>query len=72
MIWDDATIKRMKKHWENGLTGSQIAKLFGTTRSAVLGKARRMGLQSRNAKHDVPIVCTQPETRYIGPRKAKT
>ena len=47
MIWDDATIKRMEKHWANGLSGSQIAKLLGTTRSAVLGKARRMGLPPR-------------------------
>lgn len=53
MIWDDAAIKRMEKHWANGLSGSQIAKLFGTTRSAILGKARRMGLPSRRITQPV-------------------
>jgi len=53
MIWDDAAKKRMEKHWANGLSGSQIAKLFGTTRSAILGKARRMGLPSRRITQPV-------------------
>ena len=63
MIWDDATIKRMEKHWANGLSGSQIAKLLGTTRSAVLGKARRMGLPSR--------LITQPVLKKKIARKTK-
>jgi GcrA cell cycle regulator len=48
MAWTDERIEQLKKLWENGMTASQIAdELGGVSRNAVIGKAHRLGLQSR-------------------------
>src|SRR5262245_34601223 len=46
--WTDERIDRLKKLWSQGVTASQIAdELGGVSRNAVIGKAHRLGLQSR-------------------------
>jgi GcrA cell cycle regulator len=48
MSWTDERIDRLKELWTNGMTASQIAdELGGVSRNAVIGKAHRLGLQSR-------------------------
>ena len=48
MSWTDERIERLKQLWTNGMTASQIAdELGGVSRNAVIGKAHRLGLQSR-------------------------
>ncbi|MFM9976866.1 MAG: GcrA family cell cycle regulator [Sphingomonadaceae bacterium] len=48
MAWTDERIDRLKTMWEKGMTASQIADdLGGVSRNAVIGKAHRLGLQSR-------------------------
>src|SRR5881392_922548 len=48
MSWTDERIERLKKMWHDGATASQIAdELGGVSRNAVIGKAHRLGLQSR-------------------------
>ena len=48
MSWTDERIAQLKAMWEKGLTASQIAdELGGVSRNAVIGKAHRLGLQSR-------------------------
>jgi GcrA cell cycle regulator len=48
MSWTDERIDKLKAMWEKGLTASQIAEdLGGVSRNAVIGKAHRLGLQSR-------------------------
>ena len=48
MSWTDERIDQLKRLWEQGLTASQIAEdLGGVSRNAVIGKAHRLGLQSR-------------------------
>ncbi len=48
MSWTDERIDQLKTMWERGLTASQIAdELGGVSRNAVIGKAHRLGLQSR-------------------------
>jgi GcrA cell cycle regulator len=48
MSWTDERIDRLKSLWSNGMTASQIAdELGGVSRNAVIGKAHRLGLQSR-------------------------
>ena len=48
MSWTDERIDRLKTMWESGMTASQIADdLGGVSRNAVIGKAHRLGLQSR-------------------------
>lgn len=48
MSWTDERIGTLKTMWEGGQTASQIAEaLGGVSRNAVIGKAHRLGLQSR-------------------------
>ncbi|MBB5687031.1 GcrA family cell cycle regulator [Sphingobium boeckii] len=48
MAWTDERIDSLRGMWEKGLTASQIAEeLGGVSRNAVIGKAHRLGLQSR-------------------------
>jgi GcrA cell cycle regulator len=46
--WTDERIDTLKKMWDSGMTATQIAEeLGGVSRNAVIGKAHRLGLQSR-------------------------
>jgi len=48
MSWTDERIEQLRQMWEAGNTASQIAdSLGGVSRNAVIGKAHRLGLQSR-------------------------
>ena len=48
MSWTDERIERLKAMWTKGATASQIAdELGGVSRNAVIGKAHRLGLDSR-------------------------
>ena len=48
MSWTEERIDRLKKMWAKGSTASQIAEeLGGVSRNAVIGKAHRLGLESR-------------------------
>jgi len=48
VAWTDERIDRLKTMWKKGMTASQIADdLGGVSRNAVIGKAHRLGLQSR-------------------------
>jgi GcrA cell cycle regulator len=69
MSWTDERIDRLKQLWSQGMTASQIAdELGGVSRNAVIGKAHRLGLQSRPspvkpneaAPEDVPAVPAAP------------
>lgn len=74
MSWTDERIETLKSLWERGQTASQIAEaLGGVSRNAVIGKAHRLGLQSRpspvtskeesraEAKQEVPAVEAEVE-----------
>ena len=48
LSWTDERIDRLKELWSQGKTASHIAEeLGGVSRNAVIGKAHRLGLQSR-------------------------
>ena len=48
MSWTEERIDTLKKMWDSGMTATQIAEeLGGVSRNAVIGKAHRLGLQSR-------------------------
>ena len=48
MSWTEERIETLRTMWEAGQTASQIAEsLGGVSRNAVIGKAHRLGLQSR-------------------------
>lgn len=48
MAWTDERVELLKELWGKGLSASQIAvQLGGVSRNAVIGKAHRLGLESR-------------------------
>ena len=58
MSWTDERIERLKELWSQGVTASQIAEeLGGVSRNAVIGKAHRLGLQSRPS----PVKPNEPD-----------
>ena len=60
MSWTDERIERLKELWTRGMTASQIAEeLGGFSRNAVIGKAHRLGLQSRPS----PVKPNEPGER---------
>jgi GcrA cell cycle regulator len=66
MAWTDERIEHLKTMWERGMTASQIAdELGGVSRNAVIGKAHRLGLQSRPSpvKSVEPTPKASPEPR---------
>ena len=69
MSWTDERIDRLKHLWTNGMTASQIAdELGGVSRNAVIGKAHRLGLQSRPSpvKPNDPV----PAPAEVAPKPA--
>ena len=52
--WTDERVQTLAGLWQDGLSASQIARVFATTRNAVIGKIHRMGL-SRKAKPSAPV-----------------
>ena len=60
MSWTDERIERLKSLWTKGMTASHIAdELGGVSRNAVIGKAHRLGLQSRPS----PVKPNEPEPK---------
>ena len=67
MSWTDERIDRLKHLWTQGMTASQIAdELGGVSRNAVIGKAHRLGLQSRPS----PVKPNDPLPAESAPRPA--
>lgn len=68
MSWTDERIDQLKRMWEKGMTASQIAdELGGVSRNAVIGKAHRLGLQSRPS----PVKANEAPRRKPVPKKAE-
>ena len=66
MSWTEARIEQLRSLWGQGLTASQIAEQLGAvSRNAVIGKAHRLGLQSRpspvkGTEGDEPVIEDAP------------
>ena len=68
MSWTDERIDQLKGMWERGLTASQIAdELGGVSRNAVIGKAHRLGLQSRPS----PVKANEAPKKAAAPAQRK-
>ncbi|MDQ3074065.1 MAG: GcrA family cell cycle regulator [Pseudomonadota bacterium] len=66
MSWTDERIDRLKAMWADGSTASQIAEdLGGVSRNAVIGKAHRLGLESRPS----PVRAGEDKTKPAKPAK---
>ena len=57
MSWTDEKVERLKQHWMEGRSASQIASLLGDglTRNAVIGKVHRLGLAGRAKSPNVGV-----------------
>ncbi|HKR24273.1 MAG TPA: GcrA family cell cycle regulator, partial [Allosphingosinicella sp.] len=68
MSWTDERIDRLKELWSQGKTASHIAdELGGVSRNAVIGKAHRLGLQSRPS----PVKPNEPAPKAKAKPKEK-
>jgi GcrA cell cycle regulator len=66
--WTEERIDTLKKMWDSGLTATQIAEeLGGVSRNAVIGKAHRLGLQSRPS----PVKPNEPKAEAAAPAAPK-
>ena len=45
--WTEDLIERLRRHWDEGLSAAQIGRRLGMSRSAIIGKARRLELSAR-------------------------
>ncbi|MDB5719487.1 MAG: GcrA cell cycle regulator, partial [Alphaproteobacteria bacterium] len=78
MSWTDERIERLRELWTRGMTASHIAdELGGVSRNAVIGKAHRLGLQSRPSPvkanelgGDEPNAAAEPAPAAQAPRAA--
>lgn len=67
MSWTDERIDRLKAMWAEGKTASAIAdELGGVSRNAVIGKAHRLGLDSRPS----PVKAGEEKTAAAAPTPA--
>ena len=67
MSWTEERIERLKAMWTKGATASQIAEeLGGVSRNAVIGKAHRLGLESRPS----PVKPGEEKEKKASPAKA--
>ncbi len=67
MSWTDERIGRLKTMWAGGSTASQIAEdLGGVSRNAVIGKAHRLGLESRPS----PVKASEDKEKKAKPAPA--
>ena len=69
MNWTDKKIEKLKELWKQGDAATKIAKVFGTTKGSIIGKANRLNLAPRkrgavlgikHLREPVPIV-VEPE-----------
>jgi GcrA cell cycle regulator len=68
LSWTDERIDRLKELWTQGKTASHIAdELGGVSRNAVIGKAHRLGLQSRPS----PVKPNEPAPKPKAKAKTK-
>ena len=54
MAWTPELVKELQKLWNKGLTTMEIGQQLGLSKNAVVGKAHRLGLESRPSpiKHE--------------------
>lgn len=45
--WTDETVAELRQYWAEGISCGLIAKKFGTTRNAIIGKVHRLDLPAR-------------------------
>ena len=70
MQWTDKNITQLKELWEKGSVAEEIAEVLGTTKNAIIGKARRLGCASRKLGR-LPHVIKQHRGYIKPPRPSR-
>ncbi len=75
MGWTDEQVEELKRLWNEGLTTGEIGKALNVSKNAVVGKAHRLGLNSRPSpirREDEPAeaVADQPQ-KAVKPKTPK-
>ena len=47
MNWTDQKVNKLKGLWEQGMIATEIAKIFGTSKNSIIGKANRLNCTPR-------------------------
>jgi GcrA cell cycle regulator len=58
MEWSEETILRLRELWDEGNSTKEIGRRLGVSKNAIIGKARRIGLEARPSP-----VRREPESR---------
>lgn len=66
--WNAEHIEILKREWTKGSTASEIGKMIGKTRNAVIGKAHRLGLESRKERARVNPIPKAPKPNNTPPK----
>jgi GcrA cell cycle regulator len=69
LVWTPERIQQLTDLWIAGTTSSQIAKLMGLSRGAVMGKVRRLGLIGKGPQQRKPgLIKTPVQEPNHGPK----
>ena len=58
--WGAPEITRLREFWAAGMSCSAIGRKLGTTKNAIVGKARRLGLAQRRPGRTVQVFAPRP------------
>jgi hypothetical protein len=70
-VWTDAAVSRLRQLWTEGVKASAIGHELGCSKSAVLGKRDRLGLEERKSGWAVVNQQARAEGRTVGRRPGK-
>lgn len=54
VFWTDEAVKDLRRLWDRGDSCSQIGRLIGASKNAIIGKAHRLGLPERDRRAPAP------------------
>lgn len=64
MHWNDQQVEELRNGWEV-MSASQLAAKIGTTRSAIIGKAHRIGLKAKAKAGGQKTMRPAPRVRHL-------
>lgn len=62
-FWNPDRVQVLRQEWQDGATGSEIARIIGTTRSAIMGKVSRLRKDDRLGSAEVRAKALRSRTK---------
>jgi GcrA cell cycle regulator len=69
MSWTEEVINQLKQLWNEGKSTGEIGKILGVSKNAVVGKAHRLGLESRPSPIKRNDTATETNIKKDKPKK---